>query len=78
MTDCTSWLPGNLKVTSKLGSTMSGVLLNGGRNVRKHADQMRSRIENDQFDSSVEMNSDDDDLLEMRVIERQCHNRVKG
>ena len=60
------WLPG--KVTNKLGSTMYGVLLNDGRSVRKHADQMRSRIENDNpVDNSVEMNVDDNDSFEMRV-----------
>ena len=59
------WLPG--KVTSKLGSTMYSVLLNDGRNVRKHADQIRSRVERDQSDSPVERNSDTDDSLEMRV-----------
>ena len=58
-------MPG--KVTSKLGSTMYSVLLNDGRNVRKHADQIRSRMENDQSDSSVERYSDIDDSLEMRV-----------
>ena len=61
-----SWLPG--KVTNKLGSTMYGVLLNDGRSVRKHADQMRSRIGNDNsVDNSVEMNVDDNDSFEMRV-----------
>ena len=60
-----SWLPG--KVTSKLGSTMYNVLLNDGRNVRKHADQMRSRIENNQGNNAASMNSDTDDSFEMRV-----------
>ena len=59
-------MPG--KVTNKLGSTMYGVLLNDGRSVRKHADQMRSRIENDNpVDNSVEINVDDNDSFEMRV-----------
>lgn len=60
-----SWLPG--KVTSKLGSTMYNVLLNDGRNVCKHADQMRSRMENDQCNNTVGMNSDTDDSFEIRV-----------
>ena len=60
------WLPG--KVTNKLCSTMYGVLLNDGRSVRKHADQMRSRIENDSpVDNSVKMNVDDNNSFEMRV-----------
>ena len=72
MTECVkiyatgnSWLPG--KVTSKLGSTMYNLLFNDGRNVHKYADQMRSRIENDQCDNVVGMNSDIDDSFEMRV-----------
>ena len=46
-----SWLPG--KVTSKLGSTMYRVLLNDGRSVHKYVDQIRSQMENKQFDSSL-------------------------
>ena len=47
---------------------MYDVILNNGRSVRKHVDQMRSQIENsDQVDNSIEINSDTDDSLEMRV-----------
>ena len=59
------WLPG--EVTSKLGSTMYVVCLDDGRSVRKHADQMRSRIEEVQADGSVELNSDIGNSFEMRV-----------
>ena len=58
-----SWLPG--RATRKLGSTMYGVLLNDGRNICKNADQIRSRMENDQSYSSVERYSDSDDSLKM-------------
>ena len=58
------WLPGT--VVKKLGSTMYAVLLEDGRNVRKHTDQIRLGIENrTQSDSSNEGASDDP--LEMRV-----------
>ena len=46
---------------------MYNVLLNDGRNVRKYADQMRSRMDNDQCDNTVGMNSDTDDSFKMRV-----------
>ena len=59
-----TWLPG--KVTKKLGSAMYAVLLEDGRNVRKHGDQMRSRTDsNEQVDDSVGMDSDDS--FDMRV-----------
>ena len=57
-----SWLSG--KVIKKVGSTWYAVLLTDGRNIRKHADKMRSQVEStDQSGSSVEMNSND--LIDM-------------
>ena len=70
-----SWLPG--KVISKLGSTMYNVLLNDGRNVCKHADQMRSRMENDQCDELwyewLIWNESSTDKWAVRVQLRGCN-----
>lgn len=56
-----TWLPG--KIVKTLGSTMYAVLLNDGRCVRKHTDQMRARVETS---GTTEMNCDSDPL-EMRI-----------
>ena len=53
------WLPG--KVVRILGATMYAVLLNDGRNVRKHADQMRMRVDD------TPASNPPDDSVEMRL-----------
>ena len=58
---------------------MYTVLLTDGRNVRKHVDQMRFRVGSDWRDNSVEMNSNANDPLEMRIprtSEQQESNEV--
>ena len=55
------WLQGKV-----LGMTMYSVLLNDGKNVRKHADQMRTRVANS-ITSNTSAELDPDDSLEMQV-----------
>ena len=46
------------KVIGKLGETMYTVLMDNGRCVRKHSDQLKIRVESD----GVELNDDDDEI----------------
>ena len=63
------WLPGT--ITERLGSVMYGLLLENGQRVRKHADQLKLRIETDndaiptedsnQLDSGMEPDGNETD-----------------
>ena len=61
------WLPG--KIVQTIGSTMYDVLLDDGRKVRKHADQLRSRVPVEVISNSDNESdaSDEGDVFDARI-----------
>ena len=60
------WLPGN--VSAVIGTTMYEVLLADRRTIRRHADQLRSRLSNEQRQTdSTKPTQNDSDELELTV-----------
>ncbi len=55
------WLPGT--ITERLGSVMYGLLLENGQRVRKHADQLKLRMEPDN-EADPDIPTDDSDQLD--------------
>ena len=59
------WLPGQVRGT--LGSAMFEVILTDGREIRRHADQLRSRAPAVTVTQEVDGNANDDDYFDIEI-----------